>query len=158
MIFADRVWGVVVLLFGLAIVITAQTFPQIPGQAYGASLLPSLIGLGFMLCGGLLVASDLRRKPRPPLFFLEREARSRDRLIDAASVVLAILWFILVADRLGFLLTATVAVSGLIWRFRRGGVLVAAVAGLVSVVAVDWLFRHLMLVPLPLGPLSGWIW
>jgi hypothetical protein len=36
---------------------------------------------------------------------------------------------------------------------------VSSVAGaLVAVLVIDWIFRRLLLVPLPLGPLTGIVW
>lgn len=158
MILADRVWGVLVLLFGLAVAGVARTFPKIPGQAYGSALMPTIVGIGLALCGLLLIAADLRRSPRPPLLALAPEARSRDRLVDAATVPLAVLTFILLADPVGFVPVSTVLVGALVWRYRRRGPLTAFAVGLLSALLVDWMFRHLLLVPLPLGLLAAWMW
>lgn len=158
MIFADRVWGVLVLLFGLAVVAVARSFPTIPGQAYGAALMPTIIGIGFVVCGLLLIAADLRRSPRPPLLALAAEARSRDRLLDAAAVPLAVLAFILLADPVGFIPVSTLLVGALVWRYRRRGPGLAFTVGLVSTLLVDWMFRQLLLVPLPPGLVAAWIW
>lgn len=157
MILADRVWGVLLLFFGLAVAAIARSFPKIPGRAHGSAPMPTLVGIGLVLCGLLLIAADLRRPRRPPLLALAPEARERAQLIDAALVPLAVLAFILFAEPLGFVPVATLIVSGLIWRYRRRGPGVALAAGLVTTLLVDWMFRHLLLVPLPLGPLAPWL-
>ncbi|GBD44466.1 hypothetical protein HRbin40_01955 [bacterium HR40] len=157
MVFADRVWGVLALLGGLAIIFAARSFPVIPGQAYGSALVPTLIGVGFLLCGTILIVGDLRRSPRPPVFHLDPEAGSPSRLLDVLSVPAAVLAFILLLHPLGFVPVATLVVGGLIWRFRRGRPLSALITAVTFALFTDWLFRHLLLVPLPLGLLSSWL-
>ncbi len=158
MILSDRLWGFLWSLFGLAVFWRAQSFPILPGQAYGSALMPGIVGAGLFLCGLALIVGDLRRRPRPPLVVLSEGARDRARLLDAAAVVAGLAAFILLADRLGFLITATAIVGGLIWRFRGRGVLLAFGLALLAVLVVDWLFRVLLLVPLPLGPLPYLPW
>ncbi len=158
MILSDRLWGFLWSLFGLAVFWRAQSFPILPGQAYGSALMPGIVGAGLFLCGLALIVGDLRRRPRPPLVVLSEGARDRARLLDAAAVVAGLTTFILLADRLGFLITATAIVGGLIWRFRGHGVPLAFGLALLAVLVVDWLFRVLLLVPLPLGPLPYLPW
>jgi len=157
-ILSDRLWGCLWSLFGLAVFWRAQSFPILPGQAYGSALMPGIIGAGLFLCGLALVVGDLRRHPRPPLLRFEAEVRDRARLLDAGAVVAGLAAFILLADRLGFLITATAIVGGLIRRFRGGGTLSAFAIALAAVLLVDRLFRVLLLVPLPLGPLPYLPW
>ncbi len=158
MILSDRLWGIIWSLFGLAVLWHSRTFPRLPGQAYGSALMPSIIGAGLFLCGVALIVGDLRRRPRRPLVTLREEARDGARLLDAAAVVLGLAAFILVTDLLGFLLTATAIIGGLIWRFRGRGPLLSFGLAAVAVLIVDWLFRVLLLVPLPLGPVPYLPW
>ncbi len=158
MILSDRLWGFLWSLFGLAVFWHSRSFPKLPGQAYGSALMPSIIGAGLFLCGLSLIVGDLRRRPRAPLVILSDEVRDRARFLDAAAVVLALAAFILLVDMLGFLPTATGVIGGLIWRFRGRGVLLSFGLALIAVLVVDWLFRVLLLVPLPLGPLPYLPW
>jgi len=155
-ILADRLWGILALLGGLAIVAHARTFPKLPGQPYGSALMPTVIGLGFVLCGLLLVVADLRRPPpRPSLVHLAQGRRAPGRLVDVLAVPLATAAFVPLAPQLGFVPTATLLVGLLIRRYRRRHTLAAFALALAVALAVDALFRHLLLVPLPPGPLAG---
>ncbi len=158
MILSDRLWGILWSFFGLAVFWRAQSFPILPGQAYGSALMPGIVGAGLLLCGLALIAGDLRRRPRPPLLRLSEEARDGARLLDAGAVIAALAAFILLADRLGFIVTATAVVGALIRRFRGRGAPLAFGLALLAVLVVDWLFRVLLLVPLPLGPLPYLPW
>lgn len=156
MILADRLWGILALLAGLAIVAHARTFPKLPGQPYGSALMPTLVGAGFVLCGLLLLAAELRRPPpRPPLVRLAPGLRTPGPLLDLLAVPLVVAAFVPLAPRLGFVPTATLLVGLLILRYRRRGSPSAFALALAAALAVDALFRHLLLVPLPLGPLAA---
>lgn len=149
----DALFGIVLILFGLTIVWHARSFPDLPNQEYGSSLFPILIGCGFVGCGGILAVRGIhRRLAGSPWLFLETWAASRARLLDAASVVGGLLFYILLSNALGFLAIATILLAFWLVRFRRSGFLASfALAGLVAM-AVDYAFRGLLLVPLPLGP------
>ena len=153
----DALFGVVLILLGLAIVWHARGFPDLPNQGYGSSLFPTLIGWGFAGCGGVLAVRGVRRRlAGSPWLFLE--AASRARLLDAASVVGGLLFYILLSDALGFLVVATILLAFWMVRFRGGHFLTSlALAGFVAA-AVDYAFRGLLLVPLPLGPFPAPPW
>jgi putative tricarboxylic transport membrane protein len=153
--FNDAILGLVVLLGGLAIILAARTFPPTHGQAYGPDLFPTMIGLGLVCAGlGLVVAGW---RARAVTGWVDIAGIGRDRLVDAGLVLVVILAFILLADRLGFLLTAGLGTYALMVRFRRGGWLSSAIVTLVFVLAVDWSFRTMLLVPLPLGSVLPWL-
>jgi hypothetical protein len=43
-------------------------------------------------------------------------------------------------------------------RFRNGRVLSSLVVAVIACLVIDYAFRRILLVPLPLGPLAGVIW
>ena len=59
---------------------------------------------------------------------------------------------------LGFLIVATLLTGSLMARFRGGRLLSSFAGALAACLVIDWVFRRMLLVPLPLGPLTGIIW
>lgn len=145
----DAILGLVVLLGGLAIVVQARTFQPTHGQAYGPDLFPTIIGIGLMVAGLGLVVSGWR--VRLVTGWLDATGIGTDRLIDAGLVLLVIIAFIIFTNWLGFLVTAGLGSFLLMVRFRHGAWLSSALVTVVFVLAVDWAFRTMLLVPLPAG-------
>ncbi len=158
MVLADRLWGLLWALFGLGVFWRARSFPKLPGQAYGSALMPEIVGAGLVLCGLLLIVSDLRAMKPTPLVRLHPGIATVPRLLDMGAVIVGLALFILFTGRIGFPVTATLVTGGLIWRFRRRGMSSSFALALVAVLLVDWMFRSLLLVPLPLGPLPPPPW
>lgn len=147
--FNDAILGLVVLLGGLAIIGGARTFPPTHGQAFGPDLFPTIIGSGLVLAGlGLMVSGWRARHVQG---WMDTAGIARSRMLDALLVLVAILAFILFANRLGFILTAGAGAWLLMVRFRGGGWISSLVIAAVTVLAVDWAFRTMLLVPLPQG-------
>jgi len=84
-------------------------------------------------------------------------ARDPRRIINIAATIAAVVFYILVAERLGFILTMALILVGLLRRFGSGWVLSIAVAIIVPIV-MQYLFGTLLLVPLPWGPLAPLRW
>jgi putative tricarboxylic transport membrane protein len=147
----DAISGLVVLLGGLAIILQARSFQPTHGQAYGPDLFPTIIGVGFVLAGIGLVISGWR--VRHATGWLDVEGVAANRVIDAALVLVVISAFILLANRLGFILTGGLGAWLLMVRFRGGHWLSSLLVTALVVLAVDWSFRAMLLVPLPQGRL-----
>ncbi len=145
----DAILGLVVLLGGLLIILQARTFQPTHGQAYGPDLFPTIIGAGFALSGIALVFGGWRE--RATVGWIDLEGGTLGRLVDAVLVLLYILAFILLAGRLGFILTAGLGAWLLMVRFQGGKWLTSLLIAVVVVLAVDWAFRTVLLVPLPQG-------
>lgn len=131
-------------LLGLAAMLLARDFPPIPGQAYGPSLFPMLLGAALLGCaiGVALQAPG----PKPG------SATARGR-IAGLSFALAPLLVVLAWDVAGWPLIALGLGTALL---ILGGArpLVALVAA-ACFAAVTWmLFAMLLRVPLPRGPLD----
>lgn len=156
--FNDAVFGVALLLAAAAIFIVAHGFPAMPGQDFGPALFPNLIAIGFVVCGGVLLSTGLRRPEFHGVVALGEWARSGGHLADVGLVIGGLVVLIAVWDRVGFLIAATLLTGGLMARFRGGRLLSSFAGGLVACLVIDWIFRRILLVPLPLGPLTGIIW
>lgn len=155
---SDAVFGVVLLLLAVAIFVLAQAFPAMPGQDYGPALFPTLIAAGLGLCGLVLLVRTLPRVKAEGLFHVRGwEGGWGGRLGDVLIIVGGLVAWILVWNPLGFLLGATAYAGGLMTRFR-GRPLSSLALGLALALVIDWSFRRLLLVPLPLGPFTGIIW
>jgi len=150
----DAVSGVVLVLFALAIILYARTFPAMPGQNYGPALFPTLIGIGLALSGAILIVGGLRRLRTEPLIDGGTWLRSRRHLASFLAVTLGLLLYILVSDWLGFILTALPLLFGWLLLFRGGKPLSSLAIALAVTLVVDYAFSQLLLVPLPLGLLQ----
>ena len=153
---SDLLFGAMVALLGAAVLVYAAGLPAVPGHYYGPGLFPTIIGWGFVVCGGMLAVSGFRRGERLAGLVewpdWRRSARGR---VQAGLMAAAILVFVMFGDFLGFRLFAfgTLAtmylVAGRAWWFAL------PVAGAVSI-GLNALFVNLLGVPLPVGELP-WI-
>jgi putative tricarboxylic transport membrane protein len=150
----DAVIGVVLVLFALAMIVYTRTFPAMPGQDYGPALFPTLIGLGFIVTGVILIVSGLRRRRVEPLFGGGEWLRSGPHIINFLAVVGGLLLYIVASDWLGFILTSLLLLFVWLVLFRGGKPISSLAIALAVTLAVNYAFSQLLLVPLPLGLLQ----
>ena len=151
----DAITGAVLLLFAAALAFWSQSFPDIPGQQYGAAVFPTLIAAGLAASGILMIVSGVRTGG--PAIAWADWARERHGLRNVLVTVAAILFYIVAADWLGFMLTMAPI---LVVMFRLLGVGWGASIALavVATLAVQYLFGSMLYVPLPWGLLTPIRW
>ena len=128
------------------------------GQRFGPALVPFIVGVGVLAAGAALVVSGLRTKEVRGLVELGAWARQGGHVLDVLLVTGGLALVIALWDRLGFLILSTLYAGLLIARFRQGRIVASIATSLALCLVIDIAFRRLLLVPLPLGPLTGWIW
>ncbi|MEQ8441398.1 MAG: tripartite tricarboxylate transporter TctB family protein [Alphaproteobacteria bacterium] len=150
--FNDAIPGALFLILAILAFVEAGSFPSFPGVPYGPDLFPRIIAV--MMGGGglLLVFSGLRSAGRAPWLSLADWARDRRSFGIFAAVVGSVLFYVLVSEDGGFILTGWLMLIGLylVTRGRRrivsSMVLTTAVIGLTHIIFVEGLR-----VPLPFG-------
>jgi putative tricarboxylic transport membrane protein len=144
----DRWVGAMLALLGTAVLWSSRAFPAVPGQKVGAGFLPGIVGACILLCALLLVW----RSTRAASYAHADDAPRNERYAPAAVVVAACLGYILLAERLGFLIVAPLCLLAVFLAFRARPVpsLLWAVAG---TLVVHVAFYKLLRVPLPWGVL-----
>lgn len=154
--FSDTMLGLMVLVFGLAMGSYAITLPAIPGQHYGAATFPLVIAAGFVACAAVLVVSGLRSRGVPLVAFtlLRRRPGAMGALGVTAACVVA---YVLLAHRIGFV---PMSIAILLIMFRMLGVdwRKAIVVALIATFVIDYVFRSILLVPLPFGIMPRLPW
>ena len=144
----DTLLGALLLALAAALFAYTFTFPDMPGQRYGPALFPRLIALGIIACG-LVIAVRGRRSAGSWLAFSEPLQRLQGWL-SFLAMPLAIVFYLLLAEWLGFLPTAAILVGGLCaWLGVR--LWAALLTGVLAALVVQWFFGSLMRVPLPRG-------
>lgn len=156
--FNDSIFGAVLIVAALLLFWDSSSFPDMPGQDYGPALFPRIIAGGFALCGLALVVSGLRRLALEPLVSLDPWASKGGHILDVGLVVGGLVLLMALWDVVGFLIGATVYSSLMVTRFRGGRLLSSVIVCFIACLAIDLAFRRLLLVPLPLGPLTGIVW
>ena len=153
----DAVFGLLLMLLGGAVLVAIQGYPKIPGQPVGPALFPGLIAAGLCITGVLLVAKGIRGRADQPWLAWDDWVRS-PRHVGALAVLLGgIVFYILAADRLGFLLVAPVILLAL-FLVLRVRPLPAVTIAIVATLVVHFAFYKLLRVPLPWGVLKGFAW
>ena len=150
----EAVFGVVLLLFAAAMLWYTRTFPELPGQAYGSALFPRLIGVGFIATALILIVAGVRRLRAEPLFAGGAWARSPRHLGAFAAIVGGLVFYILFSDRLGFVPTSLLLLTGWLVLLRGGHWPSSVAIALAVTLVVNYAFSQLLLVPLPLGLLE----
>ena len=146
----DRWIGVGLALLALVVMGSSRAFPAVPGQKLGAGFLPMLIGAGLLLCGAALVVRSWRGLAYD--HEATQEARKAEHYGSAAAIIGAVVAYIALADRIGFLLVAPLCLLAVFLALRVKPVpaLLWAVAG---TIVVHVAFYKLLRVPLPWGVL-----
>lgn len=153
---SDIASGVLAAALGAAIAAYARTFPPMPGQPVGPSLFPTVIGLVLIGLGVALILSGLRARQQWSIAFDDWVRKPR-MLLHFALVVGDVLFYALVVDRLGFLITAFVFLSVLFLAFEVERKWIAPIAVVVTL-GIHYGFYTLLRVPLPWGVLGGIAW
>lgn len=148
----DALLGALLLGFAAWVWWLTGFFPAFPGQDYGPNLFPRILAAGIAGCGALLVLRGLRAGGRAVT--LEGWVREPARLLSFLFVPAAVVFYLLLSDRLGFIPTAFVILLALFLWFRARPVVALPVAAGVTL-AVHWFFAGLMRVPLPRGVLDA---
>lgn len=156
MTFNDAALGLIVFLAGAAIIFTANGFPEMAGMTYGPEFFPTLIGVGFCLCGLSLLVSGLLARSRGdggalitlPAWFGDRLA-----VLRALGIVVAVIAYALLSGWLGFLLTVFLITAGLLLLMNVSKLITVPIAlGLPLI--LHYGFSIILRVPLPRGPLE----
>ncbi|AUC52165.1 hypothetical protein CDO87_02725 [Sagittula sp. P11] len=153
----DLTLGLLTLLGGIAIYISAWNFKAIPGQAYGAGTMPRAIALVTVLTGLFLIVKAVMAGERLPGLRLAEWTGNTASLIRMACVLLLILAYILLSPLLGFLPTA-LAVMVLAMLVLGVRLVIAVPVALVAALAIQQSFGKLLLVPLPRSPFLPFLW
>lgn len=146
---SDTMLGILLAVFGLALGLYAQSFPDIPGQKYGAAVFPVMISFGFFVCGMLLTISGLRSAPAP-LITRSEWTRKPGALLAVAITIVCVMAYVLFARQIGFIPMA-VAILMVLFRMLNVPWLKAIFYAIASALLCDFVFRGLLLVPLPFG-------
>jgi len=144
----DRWLGLALALLAGAVLWSARAFPAVPGQKVGAGFLPILVGAGLGLCGLALVLRSLRSS------YAAEEARpaGSEHFGSSAVVIGVVAFYILAAERLGFLIVAPIGLFVLFKALRVKSTTALACA-VVGTLVVHVVFYKLLRVPLPWGAL-----
>jgi putative tricarboxylic transport membrane protein len=145
----DRWAGLALALLGIAVMVSAHAFPNVPGQKLGAGFLPMLVGAGLLICAVALVLRSLRAAAYAAQ---GAEEERREHFGSSLVIIGAVIGYIVLADRVGFLIVAPLCLIAtfLALRVKLPHALLWALAGTVVVHAA---FYKLLRVPLPWGVL-----
>jgi putative tricarboxylic transport membrane protein len=151
----DALLGAFVLLFGCAVLYVAQGLPELQHFRYGPGFFPSLLAVGMIGSGAILVLQGARTWRAEAPVELGAWARSGRHALSVLLVIGGVAFYVLAADRLGYLPTAALLLFALVWQLwrRPWAALAVAVAG--SVLTHQF-FVEVLSVPLPWGVLEPW--
>jgi putative tricarboxylic transport membrane protein len=154
---SDAVFGLLLLALGAVVIAVVSSYPTIPAQRVGPSLFPALIALGLVIGGLILIVRGWHERATVPWVRFEPWVHSPRHVAGALGVIGSVVFYIVVVDWLGFLLTSLGILTVL---FRLFGVafgrsiVIAAIATFV----IHFAFYKLLRVPLPWGVLTGIAW
>ena len=144
----ESLLGLLLMVLAASFFAYTFTFPAFPGQRYGPALFPQVVSVGIFICGAIIGARGWRSGA--PWLKIDAALRDPRRRISFLAIPLAIAFYLLAAERLGFLPTAALVVGLLAWWFGvrplRAMLLGVAASGL-----IHWFFASIMRVPLPRG-------
>jgi len=157
----DAPIGAAFLGLAVAVLWHIRDFPPAPGQPYGPALFPGLIAAGLAVASVLLMVSAWRPGVQTSEGLVaagEGDARAEaPRWLPFIATVGALIGYVALVDRLGFIITAFLMLCSLFAAYRVRLALIVPVAA-VATLLVHAAFYKLLKVPLPWGLLSGWTW
>ena len=146
----DRYVGIGLAVLALAVLWSARSFPNVPGQKLGAAFLPILVGAGLLLSGVALILRSLHARR---VSSESASASGGEHFGSSALTIGAVVVYILAADALGFLLLAPLCLLAT-FLAQRVHLVPAVWWSLGGTLVVHVAFYKLLRVPLPWGVLT----
>lgn len=143
----DRWLGLALIVLAGALLWTGSQFPDVPGQKVGAGFLPMLIGAGLLACGAGLIARSMRGAHYGAA---ATGAPGREHVGSSLAVIGSIVFYIALADRLGFLIVAPLCLLA-VFKAMRVSTPQAVLWAIGGALLVHVGFYKLLRVPLPWG-------
>jgi len=154
----NRLVGLAVALLGAFVFVSGYGMPALPHLRFGPGFFPCLVGIGLVLTGaGLIVGRLFDTATKTKWIAADADLKTAKAGVGLLLMLGGAVFYILVADELGFLLSAMILLWANLWWFWRRP-LAALALSFASVVFIQYFFGTLMMVPLPWGllePLQG---
>ncbi len=126
----------------------AFTFPRMEGTNYpGPGFFPKVVGFSLMVLSLILIIKNVREKAWPHVPHLREKKRE---FVNIFSVIASVLFYIYLSDYLGFLLTVSIIMVGLMLLLKVP-LKKSLYLGIGATVITYLLFNRLLAVPLPGG-------
>ena len=152
----DAISGLVLILLAAAMIALTASFPEFPGQKYGPSLFPRIMGAGLIVCGALLIRKGIaaQRAGGAPWVEIAPWVHEPWRLGSFLLMLGLLLLYIVAAETVGFIPMSLLFLGALFfWLGVRP--LTATVTAIVTTLTIHWFFSSLLRVPLPRGWLNS---
>lgn len=150
--FNDALLGAVFLALSIAVLVTVQGFPKIPGQSIGPGAFPGLIAVLLAGCSVALIWRGWRERRSQPLVavgaWLGSLPHVRNFLVATGSLV----FYVLASDKLGFLICGSLILVSLFLTLRVRPRLAIPLAVALPIL-IHLIFYKMLRVPLPWGVL-----
>jgi putative tricarboxylic transport membrane protein len=150
--FNDALLGALFLALALAILVTVQGFPNIPGQSIGPGAFPGVIAVLLAGCSVALIRRGWRERRSQPLVAMGAWLGSPRHLLNFLVATGALAFYVLASDKLGFLICGAIILLSLFLALRVKPLLAIPLA-LALPVVIHVIFYKLLRVPLPWGVL-----
>jgi putative tricarboxylic transport membrane protein len=148
----DALLGIVFLALSIAVLVAIQGYPKIPGQSIGPGAFPGLIALLLGGCSIALIWRGWRERRVQPLVSMGAWLGSPRHLLNFIVATGALAFYVLAADKLGFLVCGALILLSLFLALRVKPLLVVPLA-LALPIVIHLIFYKLLRVPLPWGVL-----
>ena len=145
----DAIIGLIAIVVGIGVLVHVQTFPLQEGGRPGPSLFPSVLAGLFMIAGVYLFITG-RRECKDEPWCTKLPGLNARGIGNIIITLLAIVFYILVSETLGFLLTSFIIMVGLMIMLKAKIKYAIPVAVVMTVFAY-LVFHKGLLVPLPRG-------
>lgn len=153
---SDPFMGGVLLLLSIAVGLYSQSFPDIPGQSYGAAAFPTAIAVILGVCGLLLVVRGLASGAGVQV--ARTEWTRRPGAVLAVLVTIGcVLGYVFLMGLIGFV-PLTLAVLLLLFSMLRVPWWQTGLFATATTLIIDHVFRSVLLVPLPRGLMPNLPW
>lgn len=149
--------GIVLILFALAEIAYARTFPRLHGQEYGPDLFPTLIGIGLLVCGIILIAQGIGQRATVPLIAIGDWAQDRRNVANVFILLGSMVFYIVASTGVGFIPTSLLILTTLLIRFGSTWS-TSLIVAVVTTFVIHTVFSKFLLVPLPWGILQPVAW
>lgn len=153
----DALFGLALLALAVFVWLHAAGFPKVPGTAYGPAFFPQVLALGLAASAILLIWRGARQAAGGQFVQLAPWTREPGRWLGLLLMLSSLVVYALLDEILGFHITGFL-ITAVFMLYLGVRPWLAVLCSLGTVVVIWLLFARLLLVPLPGGVLTPYLW